>query len=126
LALYRAGQGPYIPAQGFFGPCGSGNQIQTEYIYPSCTLVSSVQNQICAQTYSYPTVGPFRYSHSPILIGNYTNGFAQPELAYNLYTSNYWKVEGFPDPECGTNVDYGVFGVSFTTPPCRDSVGCCP
>ena len=129
LALYRAGSVSGCPAEGIINPCGQGNppnQIQTEYVYPSCTLVSSVTNQICAQTYTYSGVGPFVNSHSPISISTYSGGFS--ELGYNLTYFQPYKLTGVPDPQCGADFDVGVFGVSFTTPPCvaNAPASCCP
>ena len=127
LALYKAGSVSGCPAEGIFSPCGQGNppnQIQTEYIYPSCTLISSVQNQICAQTYSYPSVGPFQPNNQrdPTQIPPVN------QLAYNLFYAQAWKLTGMPDPNCGADYDVGVFGVSFTTPPCLgyEPASCCP
>lgn len=127
LALYKAGSVSGCPAEGIFSPCGQGNppnQIQTEYIYPSCTLISSVQNQICAQTYSYPSVGPFHPNNQrdPTQIPPVN------QLAYNLVYVQAWKLTGIPDPNCGADYDVGVFGVSFTTPPCLgyEPASCCP
>ena len=129
LALYKAGSVSFCPAEGIYSPCGSGsppNQIQTEYIYPSCTLVSSVTDQICVQTYTYPSVGPFVSSHNPIYITNYSGGFS--ELGYNFTYVQAWKLTGIPDPNCGADFDVGVFGVTFTTPSCSFSppASCCP
>ena len=126
LALYKAGSVSFCPAEGFLDPCSGGGQVQIEYVYPSCTLVSSVTNQICAQTYTYSGVGPFVNSHSPTYISTYSSGFI--ELGYNLTYVQAWKLTGVPDPECGADYDVGVFGVSFTTPACvlNAPAGCCP
>ena len=123
LALYKAGSVSGCPAEGDVGSCSDPNpSVQIQNRYPSCTLISSVQNQICAQTYSYPSVGPFH----PYNQRDPTQIPPANQLAYNLFYGQTWKQENIPDPSCGDNFDIGVFGVSFTTPPCRDSVGCCP
>ena len=141
LALYKAGSVPYNPAE-ITVPCPEFNGFCEGYVweYESCDLILSAQQTVCTQTFSFPTLGPFKDQFGSNPTGfTFTAGIDMPGgaasqgfssellgLYFNAqgYTTYPYKSNGSP---CQYDWDYSQYGLTIIIPPCKTApAGCCP
>ena len=151
LNLYKAGSIQYNPAEVTYACDGNDHCSGFTFEYESCSLILSAQQTVCTQTFSFPNAGPFNNEFGTSPNGytftadtttdpngsNYpypdaSQGFSNEVLGlyFNAqgYTTHAYKATGFPDPNCGTDFDYSVYGLTIIIPACVETppVGCCP
>ena len=142
LNLYKAGSVQYNPAEVTVACNGNDHCSGFTFEYESCSLILSAQQTVCTQTFSFPNAGPFNnefgtFPNGYTFTASFLNGVAEQGfdtftlgLYFNFsgYTTHVYKATGYPDPNCGTDFDYSVNGLTIIIPPCVETppVGCCP